>query len=625
MFLLLVMASLMIAVRPAGAVALDVVPTWQQAAAEEQLAEKYAPIAMLKRQEAACDDGGEPYAPAPVEIVFDDPAVTLRDAARDDRIVTRAPAAADLFRRDTVYLDLPGNPRAPGCDFERFSRAGMEGRQPVAYAHIVVNPILNKLALQYWLYYVFNDFNNTHESDWEMVQLVFDASSAEAALHAEPVEVGFAQHGGGEKSAWDDAKVEKEGDSPVIYVVAGSHATQYGRAVYLGWSENGTSFGCDDTTGPSIRVPLEARLIPDDRPDRESAFAWTTYRGHWGEKQPWEYNGPTGPNMKPQWVTPFSWQDGLRESSLAVPAAATLGPAPTSFFCDGVELGALVLTRWQVYPVLIPLGVLLAMVAVASLLWLAKSVLGGALVVYGRHAETYATIGLMHIPVGIVAALLQYLLVNFPPGEQLFALVERSPGAHLAAALTVGGVGQLVALIIVGPAVIVAVADAQAGKEPGFRRSYRVVGRQFRRLAGAVTRVVVVVAVLAISVVGIPWAIVRAVQWLFVAQAAILDGAGPRVASWRSAQAVAGRWWRTAGTAVLLSVIAAAPGPIVGVLLLVFASASLGFVNGLSSLLYAIALPFSVIGFTLLYRGPTGGERGIRADELGAAKGNNQL
>lgn len=496
MFLLLVMASLMIAVRPAGAVALDVVPTWQQAAAEEQLAEKYAPIAMLKRQEAACDDGGEPYAPAPVEIVFDDPAVTLRDAARDDRIVTRAPAAADLFRRDTVYLDLPGNPRAPGCDFERFSRAGMEGRQPVAYAHIVVNPILNKLALQYWLYYVFNDFNNTHESDWEMVQLVFDASSAEAALHAEPVEVGFAQHGGGEKSAWDDAKVEKEGDRPVIYVAAGSHATQYGSAVYLGWGENGTSFGCDDTTGPSIRVPLEARLIPDDRPDRESAFAWTTYRGHWGEKQPWEYNGPTGPNMKPQWVTPFSWQDGLRESSLAVPAAATLGPAPTSFFCDGVELGALV--------------------------------------VYGRHAETYATIGLMHIPVGIVAALLQYLLVNFPPGEQLFALVERSPGAHLAAALTVGGVGQLVALIIVGPAVIVAVADARAGKEPGFRRSYRVVGRQFRRLAGAVTRVVVVVAVLAISVVGIPWAIVRAVQWLFVAQAAILWTA-PDPASHRGA------------------------------------------------------------------------------------------
>ena len=37
---------------------------------------------------------------------------------------------------------------------------------------------LGKVALQYWFFYPFNDFNNTHEGDWEMIQLVFDAPDA---------------------------------------------------------------------------------------------------------------------------------------------------------------------------------------------------------------------------------------------------------------------------------------------------------------------------------------------------------------------------------------------------------------------------------------------------------------
>ena len=47
-----------------------------------------------------------------------------------------------------------------------------------------------KLALQYWFFYVFNDFNNLHEGDWEMIQLNFDAASAEEALSKKPTEIG---------------------------------------------------------------------------------------------------------------------------------------------------------------------------------------------------------------------------------------------------------------------------------------------------------------------------------------------------------------------------------------------------------------------------------------------------
>ena len=45
---------------------------------------------------------------------------------------------------------------------------------------------------------------NTHEGDWEFVQIVFDVPPAEAALEATPVETGYSQHSGGERAETDD-------------------------------------------------------------------------------------------------------------------------------------------------------------------------------------------------------------------------------------------------------------------------------------------------------------------------------------------------------------------------------------------------------------------------------------
>ncbi len=85
-----------------------------------------------------------------------------------------------------------------------------------------------KLALQYWFFYAFNDFNNTHEGDWEMIQLVFDADDAADALDERPVEVGYSSHEGAEKAAWDDDKLEIVGGThPVVYPAAGSHANKF--------------------------------------------------------------------------------------------------------------------------------------------------------------------------------------------------------------------------------------------------------------------------------------------------------------------------------------------------------------------------------------------------------------
>ena len=48
------------------------------------------------------------------------------------------------------------------------------------YAHVATDPAHpGKLALQYWFFYVYNDWNNLHEGDWEMIQLDFDAATAQ--------------------------------------------------------------------------------------------------------------------------------------------------------------------------------------------------------------------------------------------------------------------------------------------------------------------------------------------------------------------------------------------------------------------------------------------------------------
>ncbi len=230
-----------------------------------ELIERYAPILMVRRQDEPCDGQGEPYMAAPIEIVLGDPAVRLVGLAASESGVLAGPTAEDLIGgRDGSYLDFPGNPLRPGCTYERRSQERMSSLTPTALTRIGLEGGRDGLVVQYWLFYYFNDWNNTHEGDWEMIQVVFDVGTVEEALRSEPIEVGFSQHAGGERADWDDPKLEHDGTRLVVYAARGSHSSHFDKAVYLGWGENGTGVGCDDTRGPSVAVPLEATLISDD-------------------------------------------------------------------------------------------------------------------------------------------------------------------------------------------------------------------------------------------------------------------------------------------------------------------------------------------------------------------------
>jgi hypothetical protein len=570
------------------------------------LAERFVPIVMLRVRESECAEYGEPYVPIPVDLVLGNPDVELRENAggsrSDDPVLMTGPTAEDLAQADPdTYLDYPGNPRDPECTYEQWYHQHMDGHEPTVYAR-VAEADTGQVVIQYHLFYVFNDFNNTHESDWEMAQLLFDVPTVAEALESEPVQVALAQHGGGETASWDDDKLRREGDHVLVHAAQGSHASQYGTETYLGWGANGTGFGCDDTQDPVYRVDVAPVLLTASPDEPGSDQAWLAWEGRWGERQPWEYNGPLGPATSYRWADPVGWQEGLRNSSIYVPGTSAFGPGPTDVFCELSEFGSQMLTLWAVEPGVVLAFVLVPLTFFVALMALAWRTIGAALRLYVRHLPIFAVLGLLLIPIGLIANGFRYLLVTYPPGREVAEVMRFSPASDFAAALTIGGIQQLASVLVVGPAVLVVFREIEHGRRPTVRGTLRGVHDRFALMVRALVRPTGTVFLLAITVVGLPWAIQRAVRWTFVPHAVLLDGVAPGAAPKASAEAVRGRWWRTAGTNIALGILGSAPGPVLGIILMVTMAAGVDFVNALSSLIYAAVLPFSVLGTAILYR-----------------------
>lgn len=337
------------------------------APAEEQLAVRYAPVMMLVEQAEACGPG-EPYLPSDVDALFDEPSIALRGPWTDRDLVAIGPSAEQLAEGLEGYaLDQPGDPLKPRCTYEEWAASvwGSDA-EPTIYAHVATQAgVEDRIALQYFFYYPFNDYNNKHESDWERIQVEFAVADAEAALEAEPDVVLYSQHYGAERADWDDDKLEvADGTHPVVYVSAGSHASQYDEGLYLGRSAT-EGFGCDTTIGPHTEVLPRVRTIPSDPEAAAAAYPWITYRGHWGEVGPQRfYEGPTGPNMKQAWKKPFTWSAKARDHSFSLPGAEVAGNKAGEYFCTLVASGSDVFRRFSADPVptlLVLLGVLLVL------------------------------------------------------------------------------------------------------------------------------------------------------------------------------------------------------------------------------------------------------------------------
>ncbi|MFL6080600.1 MAG: hypothetical protein ACJ714_11790 [Ornithinibacter sp.] len=611
--LLLTIGALLAAPAGAGATPQRAAPA--SAADEQALAEKYAPVVRLVTQAEDCGPG-EPFLPTDVDRLLGNDTVALRGPWTTDDLVKIAPTADDLGKGLSGYhLDFPGSPLNPGCSYEQWADEETAGSAPTTYARVVSEQGRPGLAVQYWLYYPFNDFNNKHESDWEMIQVEFAASDAATALQQQPTRVGYSQHEGVEIATWGDTKLEVvDGTHPVVHPAAGSHANYYDAALFLGRSGQ-QGFGCDDSRGPTTDARPEVALVPSDPTAVGAAYPWLDYTGRWGQREASFYNGPTGPNTKDQWTEPLTWTDTEgAAAAYAVPASGLYGTQATSSFCSIVATGSDAL-RLAMNNLAIAAAALLAVGLVIA--WLVRRTTWrpSAPLRLVRRRSTGQVIAavwrmylgqmLLFIGIGVPIAVATTL-----PGVATAWVT--SVGQSLTGNPTLGGILVLVAGLVLaslspitlalGQAATMAAARAiDEGRPTGPLRAYRASLRRAVPLLLTGLAVVVVAVLLALTVVLIPVALVLVVLSLLITPVVLFEQLSGWRAVKRSAHLVRRNWVKVLVLVALTNGLVLAIGPLLGTALILGTSLPFAVSNAIAGIVYALFIPLVALNTVYVY------------------------
>jgi hypothetical protein len=604
--LVLLTALLLLAVTPAAQAAAP------ESAAEE-LAEKYVPIVELREEtDPPCDTAEEQYQPTSVDTVLGNPTVVLEHDAEGGKptAIRRAPTAEQIAGLgEGFYLNLEGQVLGETCVYAKaFKKLIAEGKAPaVTYAHIAREKGHSGFALQYWFFWYFNQFNDLHEGDWEGMQITFEADDPAAALHEEPSEIILFQHAGGERAGWEDGKVQKEGTHPYVYPAAGSHATFYDSAVYVENGQHGSGLGCDNTTGPLRELALRPILMPDQVVSK-GQFAWTDYYGRWGEKEKGYNNGPTGPQTKTVWREPFTWMAKQRTTSPRLPGGTIAGPQVTKAFCGAVATASELINLDAQSPPAAAATVVVILILIVLFVGFTKwrpvdletlrrrralgQIIRAARQFYGRHWRV-----LLPVALGALALI---------GGANLLAgLISESSsrdgsGLHLAWADLLEGLVRPIAQALVAAVVIVVVREALRDRDVGFVAALRGVRERFWRVVLAQLLATLGVLALALTVIGLPFALWKLVGWSFVQQEVLFTDKSFRESFRASSELVRGRWLRTARVVLVFYVISVAAGPLL-TFALIFTALPLIWINMIGSLVFALLIPFVALGETFLF------------------------
>jgi hypothetical protein len=585
---------------------------------ERALAERFAPVVRLVEHEVECGPG-EPYQPSDVDAFLDNQDVALRGPWQNDDLIEVGPTGEDLGEgRATYHLDFPGDPLNPRCDYETWAASVTEGTQPTVYAHVATEQgTRDRLALQYWFYYPFNDYNNKHESDWEMIQLVFAAADAAEALDQTPLEVGYSQHEGMETASWDDPKLELVDQThPVVHPAAGSHANYYDAALFLGRSAQ-QGFGCDDTRSPASGLALELEVIPSEASAARTDFPWIGFEGRWGQREPAFYNAPTGPSAKEGWTAPISNQEAEgHDHSYAVPAGGLFGTQATDLFCNGVENGSDVVRVFTADPGPAFLVLLLLVVLVAYLIrrttWrptgpfrIGRRRAGGQIIAAAARAymsrwRVFVGIGLLVVPVFLLMGAVQTVLVGAP---DVVAVPEGGEGGGLRVLLAgllsyvVAGLGMLAVFAAAARALV----EIDAGRTTGVASAYRLTGARWRALLGAFAVSSLVIGLAGATVLLLPVALVLAVAWALYMPVIVVEGTSALGGLRRSAALVRRRAVKVAVLLATSVALAVALGPALGLLVLLATDAPFQVVNVIAGITFAFLSPYIALTMTYAY------------------------
>src|SRR4029077_4769202 len=171
---------------------------------------------------------------------------------------------------------------------------------------------------------------------------------------------------------------------------------------------------------------------------------------------------------------------------------------------------------------------------------------------------------------------------------------------HLGLADLLEAIGRPIASAVVAAVVIVFVRQLGAGAPTGFLGSFGGMWQRFGRVVLAQLLATLGVTALALTVIGLPFAVWKFVGWQFVQQEVLFEDKPIRDAFRGSSDLVRGRWWHTVRVAGFLWLIGVVAGPVVG-FTLIFTNFSLFWINVIGSIVFALLVPYIAAGRTLLY------------------------
>jgi hypothetical protein len=222
---------------------------------------------------------------------------------------------------------------------------------------------------------------------------------------------------------------------------------------------------------------------------------------------------------------------------------------------------------------------------------------------YRRRPGPLITFGLVYLPTTLLVGSVAAVASKLPVFSSIIGLARDVSEANVVVALFVGGLASSIAYLAVNA--MVAAYGIQVPGEDGRRdplEAVRLAWTRRRPLLIGFTRSVIVVVPLALTVVGIPWAIRQLIRYQFLPQAVIVEGADGRSALARSTELVRGRWWHTALIIAIFNIMITVTGFVIGLLLLVVLNGlPFWLYSALISLVYALIVPLAAVGHTLLY------------------------
>lgn len=422
--------------------------------------------------------------------------------------------------------------------------------------------------------------------------------------------VAYAQHEGSEVSSWDDPKLHRDGNHVAVYPGQGSHAAYYTQSLWFGKS-SAAGFGCDSTEIPGTVLRPQVIVMPSNP---TGAFAWLTFTGRWGQKEPSFSNGPTGPNTKTQWTHPITWaKEEGRPSAVAIPALA--GNALNAF-CRITESGSLLFldllsSPWLTILVLL-LVVALIVLGIRGTRWRGITLLplaqpraaGQTLVAAGRW-----WVSRWQVAGGVSLMLLAANVALFSVSQILLAPARDNPDLAQVGAPAHEWGEVVVLLLILAVAVAAtllqtAILAAVTSDATGTRLSLgAAIARAWHSPKAWALMVlsVLLVPLLGGLVVTIALLVYIGGRWGVASPTAMAERTALRGSLRRASELSKGWRKHSIGTLTLLIVIALVPSGLLGAVLLLVAPVSFWTANLIAGALGAVVVPIAIAGWGLHY------------------------